>query len=78
MTLRSSMTTTTSSPTRKSTTMRLGWSACSSCSCAGHGVCPSAEIENRWGLMAGLRAAGRQVFAIIPFAVPRYRDRYRA
>jgi hypothetical protein len=29
-------------------------------------------------LMAGLRAAGRQVFAIIPFAVPRYRDRYRA
>jgi hypothetical protein len=36
-------------------------------------------IETSWGLLvAGLRAAGRQVFAINPFAVSRYRDRYRA
>jgi transposase len=36
-------------------------------------------IETSQGLLvAGLRAAGRQVFAINPFAVSRYRDRYRS
>lgn len=36
-------------------------------------------IETIQGLLvAGLRAAGRQVFAINPLAVSRYRDRYRA
>ncbi|WP_368052491.1 IS110 family transposase [Micromonospora sp. HUAS LYJ1] len=36
-------------------------------------------IETSQGLLvAGLRAAGRQVFAINPLAVSRYRDRYRA
>ncbi|HEV2087040.1 MAG TPA: transposase, partial [Cryptosporangiaceae bacterium] len=36
-------------------------------------------IETSQGLLvAGLRATGRQVFAINPLAVSRYRDRYRA
>ena len=36
-------------------------------------------IETSKGLLvAGLRAAGRQVFAINPLAVSRYRDRYRS
>ncbi|GAA2332838.1 hypothetical protein GCM10010170_011940 [Dactylosporangium salmoneum] len=36
-------------------------------------------IETSQGLLvAGLRAAGRQVFAINPLAVSRYRDRYRS
>lgn len=36
-------------------------------------------IETSRGLLvAGLRAAGRQVFAINPLAVSRYRDRYRS
>ena len=35
-------------------------------------------IETSQGLLvAGVRAAGRQVFAINPLAVSRYRDRYR-
>jgi hypothetical protein len=39
---------------------------------------PIAIETSRGLLVAGLRAAGRQVFAINPFAVSRYRDRYRA
>ena len=42
------------------------------------GQIPIAIETNRGLLVAGLRAAGRKVFAINPFAVSRYRDRYRS
>lgn len=42
------------------------------------GLMPVAIETTRGLLVAGLRAAGRKVFAINPFAVSRYRDRYRS
>ncbi len=42
------------------------------------GSLPIAIETSRGLLVAGLRAAGRRVFAINPFAVSRYRDRYRS
>ncbi|KQY32268.1 transposase [Nocardia sp. Root136] len=39
---------------------------------------PIAIETSRGLLVAGLRAAGRKVFAINPFSVSRYRDRYRS
>jgi transposase len=49
---------------------------------AGHdpagGKLPVAIETSQGLLVAGLRAAGRQVFAINPLAASRYRDRYRS
>lgn len=42
------------------------------------GQLPIAIETSRGLLVAGLRAAGRKVFAINPFSVSRYRDRYRS
>lgn len=42
------------------------------------GQLPIAIETSRGLLVAGLRAAGRTVFAINPFSVSRYRDRYRS
>lgn len=41
------------------------------------GKLPLAIETSQGSLVAGLRAIGRQVFAINPLAVSRYRDRYR-